>query len=169
MIRQTDSRGFTIIEVVITGVISVVAFLALYTGIIFAEGRLVRDYHIRAAILQVSGELDIQTYWLYAYGVPRDCRNKEVIIDDPGTMNGHVIAGRMNLETPMDASETIGQSGEAKYKRVVVNVKWSEPTLNFKSQTVRMREDYYLKKDTSGSDDDSDSGTGGRGDQGGEL
>ena len=62
-ILQSDG-GFTLISVLMEGLIIAVAFIGLYIGILYAEATLVENYHNRVAILHASGELDYQMLYI---------------------------------------------------------------------------------------------------------
>jgi type II secretory pathway pseudopilin PulG len=154
MIRNNDQRGFTIVEVVATGIISVVAFLALYIGVVYAEGRLTRDYHTRSCMLLASGALDIQTYWLHTYKTMNaNWRNNQVVIDRRSRLL--VTATVRTNKTEND--EQIDNNTLTFY-RIQADVNWKEPSLEGDTQTVTLIEDFYEQNAADDEEEDTEGG-----------
>jgi hypothetical protein len=142
MIRVNEQHGFTIVEVVATGVISVVAFLALYIGMVYAEGRMNRDYHTRSAMMIASGELDIQTYWIHTFKkMNNERRVVSAVIDDSN--NGLAIKGKAELTPYPIVDDEIISDQRLYFMRITSKVSWKEPSLENEVLSVQLVEDYY--------------------------
>jgi hypothetical protein len=136
--RLRSESGITLLEILATGIIVAVALISIYTGIIYADKQVQRNYHDRVATLYASGELDWQTYYKKNYKV-FDVFNygKPVIIDK--LKNGNLM-GSMTMkvseqfETPLGVNVT--------YNVMVVAVTWSEPGDNT-TRRIIVREDFY--------------------------
>ncbi len=130
--------GFTLISVLMEGVIILVAFIGLYIGIVYAEATLVDNYHNRVAILHASGELDYQMLQIEIYSEPDRFLTRTVTLDRDGN---HRLNGTMTMN---DWSDTDSSTGFASmmYYAVEVTVTWKNPSDN-ETRKITLREDYF--------------------------
>jgi hypothetical protein len=138
-ILQSDG-GFTLISVLMEGVIIAVAFIGLYIGILYAEATLVENYHNRVAMLHASGELDYQMLYVERHGYPLPFLNKTVTIDQEGF---HTLRGTMTMNAWTDADNSTGFAS-MEYNAVEITVTWKNPS-DKKRKQVTLREDYFRK------------------------
>ncbi len=141
-ILQSDG-GFTLISVLLEGIIILIAFIGLYIGILYAEATLVENYHNRVAILLASGELDHQMLRIERTGNPRVFVPKTVTIDEDGS---HHLNGTISMRTWMDTDSSTGFAS-MEFHAVEVTISWKNPA-NKKNQKVVLREDYFLETDS---------------------
>lgn len=135
----SNERGFTLVEVMTTAVISLVALTALYLGIVYAEYQLARNYHHRAFLMHASGELDRQINHLTFAGVP-DLSYRTRTVNIP-LGDGHTLRGTLFIELP--THETYVATGyNQTYWIIRVSVTWRDPATS-ELQTIELREDYF--------------------------
>jgi hypothetical protein len=133
-----NERGISLLEVLATAIIVAVALISLYTGIIYADKQVQRNYHDRVATLHASGELDWQTYYYKNYKEFDLYNTRTVVIDK--LYRGRLLNGVMTTrltETYENAFGTI-----VPYKILEISVSWLEPG-DKTTRKVVVREDYY--------------------------
>ncbi|HOV16691.1 MAG TPA: hypothetical protein PLF50_04290 [Candidatus Cloacimonadota bacterium] len=136
--KLKNEKGVTLIEVMATAIIVAGAIIALYTGIIYADKQVLRNYHDRVATLHASGELEWQMYYKKNYKVFDEYNyGKTVIIDrlKRGNLNGIMTMKVYDrYETPFGS--------QVPYKSVVVAVTWTEPG-DKTARRIVVEEDFY--------------------------
>lgn len=136
--RLSNEHGITLIEVLATAIIVLVALAGLYTGILYADKQVQRNYHDRVATLHASGELEWQTYYKKNYKVFSLFYNRPVqldILDD-----NRVLSGMMSVRV-IPASETVAAT-YVPYEILEISVSWTEPGDKTPRKIV-VREDFY--------------------------
>jgi Tfp pilus assembly protein PilV len=132
-----SEKGVTLLEVLATGIIVLVALISIYTGIIYADKQVQRNYHDRVATLHASGEIEWQMFYFKNYKVFDTFTNKTVLIDKlkRGNLNGQMTARRTDtFENPFGVS--------VPYNVLEVTVSWVEPGDN-RTRRIVVREDFY--------------------------
>jgi hypothetical protein len=137
--RLRDESGITLIEVLATAIIVLVALAGLYIGIIYADKQVQRNYHDRVATLHASGELEWQTYYKKNYKVFSLFSNRPVLLDDT-LDDGRVLNGFMSVRV-IPTSETVAAT-YIPYDILEISVTWTEPG-DKKSRKIVVREDFY--------------------------
>ena len=139
LIKNED--GLTLLEVIITMLVIVGTILSIYTGIVYADKQLMRNYHDKVATLLASGEVEWQNFYKKTYS-QFDYRNnnKTVIIDE--LAKGKQIKGILNI-VDYDEYEVIN-SVTYPYQKLLVTVTWSEPK-DTKQRKIVIREDFYRR------------------------
>ncbi len=139
MIASLKSEsGMTLLEVLATSIIVAVALISLYTGIIYADKQVQRNYHDRVATLHASGELEWQTYFFKNYKTFELYTNKNVILDV--MPRGRTLNGQMTTRLIETFENPLGTI--VPYKILEVSVVWIEPGDRTQRRIV-VREDYY--------------------------
>jgi prepilin-type N-terminal cleavage/methylation domain-containing protein len=139
MIASLKSEsGMTLLEVLATSIIVAVALISLYTGIIYADKQVQRNYHDRVATLHASGELEWQTYFFKNYKTFELYTNKNVILDV--MPRGRTLNGQMTTRLIETFENPLGTI--VPYKILEVSVVWIEPG-DMTQRRIVVREDYY--------------------------
>lgn len=132
-----NEKGVTLLEVLATGIIILVALISIYTGIIYADKQVQRNYHDRVATLHASGEIEWQTFYFKNYKVFDSFVTKSVLIDKlkSGNLMGQMSTRKVEAyETPLGVSIT--------YSILEVTVSWMEPG-DKTTRRIVVREDFY--------------------------
>jgi hypothetical protein len=141
---MNNEKGFTLIDVVISAVIVVASFAALYIAIVYSQKTLVRDSHDRVASLLASGELEWQYYQFNALKRFDEFVTKPVVIDT--YPNGHSLNGAMIFTKP--ALESDNALGQLMYHQpIIITVQWSEPG-DRRMRSIALREDFAIAPTT---------------------
>jgi prepilin-type N-terminal cleavage/methylation domain-containing protein len=139
MIASLKSEsGMTLLEVLATSIIVAVALISLYTGIIYADKQVQRNYHDRVATLHASGELEWQTYFFKNYKTFELYTGKNVVLDV--LPRGRTLNGQMTTRLIETFENPLGTI--VPYKILEVSVVWIEPGDRTQRRIV-VREDYY--------------------------
>jgi Tfp pilus assembly protein PilV len=133
-----NEKGITLLEVLATAIIVAVALISLYTGIIYADKQVQRNYHDRVATLYASGELDWQLYYYKNYKEFDLYNGKAVVIDK--LYRGKELTGTMTVSMVDTFENPFGAI--VPYKTLDVTVSWTEPGDKTRRRVV-VREDYY--------------------------
>jgi hypothetical protein len=137
---MNNEKGFTLIDVVISAVIIVASFSALYIAIVYCQKQLVRNSHDRTASLLASGELEWQYYMFNAQKHFDAYVSKPVIIDT--YPNGNYLSGSMVFSKPSLVGDTA--LGQQLYEQpIIITVQWLEPG-DRGLRTVAIREDFPI-------------------------
>ncbi len=139
-ILQSDG-GFTLISVLMEGLIIAVAFIGLYIGILYAEATLVENYHNRVAILLASGELDFQMLNIERFGQPSNLPSQSSVIIDQDAL--HTLRGTLTKRQWVDADNSTGFAS-MEFTAVEITVTWKNPD-DKETRKVTLREDYFKK------------------------
>jgi hypothetical protein len=132
-----SEKGVTLLEVLATGIIVLVALISIYTGIIYADKQVQRNYHDRVATLHASGEIEWQTFYMKNYKVFDTFSSRTVLIDKlkRGNLNGQMTERKVEtFENPFGVS--------VPYNILEVTVSWVEPGDN-RTRRIVVREDFY--------------------------
>ncbi len=157
MMKQKNCKdsGFTLIELLVVFVIVLVAIVALYVGIQFAEKQVTRNYHSRRALLIASGTLDYQFYLkkkkLGYFDLSQTGGLGGALIDGPSlypsndsrNLQGSITATIKSDELTSLSSFEIDGTDRLKKTVITVVVEWKEPASENKTKFVKMVEDYY--------------------------
>ncbi len=157
MMKQKNCKdsGFTLIELLVVFIIVLVAIVALYVGIQFAEKQVTRNYHSRRALLIASGTLDYQFYLkkkkLGDFDLSQTGGLGGALIDGPSlypsndsrNLQGSITATIKSDELTSLSSFEIDGTDRLKKTVITVVVEWKEPASENKTKFVRMVEDYY--------------------------
>jgi prepilin-type N-terminal cleavage/methylation domain-containing protein len=133
-----NEKGVTLLEVLATAIIIGVALISLYTGIMYADKQLQRNYHDRVATLHASGELDWQTYYYKNYKEFDVYNSKTVVIDK--LYRGRLLSGQMKMRLTDTFENPFGTV--VPYKVLEISVSWVEPG-DKNTRKIVVREDYY--------------------------
>ena len=136
--RLRDEKGITLLEVMATSIIVAVALISIYTGIIYADKQVQRNYHDRVATLHASGELEWQMYHKKNYKVFDTYNSKTVLIDK--LYRNAPLNGTMTTKIKETQESVISVS--VPYAIVEVSVTWTEPG-DKTPRTIVVREDFY--------------------------
>lgn len=157
MMKQKNCKdsGFTLIELLVVFIIVLVAIVALYVGIQFAEKQVTRNYHSRRALLIASGTLDYQFYLkkkkLGYFDLSQTGGLGGALIDGPSlypsndsrNLQGSITATIKSDELTSLSSFEIDGTDRLKKTVITVVVEWKEPASENKTKFVKMVEDYY--------------------------
>jgi hypothetical protein len=133
-----NENGVTLLEVMATAIIVAVALISIYTGIMYADKQVQRNYHDRVATLYASGELDWQTYY-YKNFKQFDLNNGETVVIDK-LYRGRLLSGQMRARLTDTFENPFGTV--VPYKVLEVSVSWVEPG-DRNTRKIVVREDYY--------------------------
>ena len=137
----TNDKGFTLLDVVISAVIIVAAFSALYIAIVYCQKTLTRNSHDRTASLMASGELEWQYYMFYAQKRFDVFRYRPVVIDN--YPQGGQLTGTMIFSKPAIAVDNA--LGQLMYHQpIIITVQWLEPG-DHRIRSIALREDFALE------------------------
>ncbi len=136
--RLNNERGVTLLEILITAVVVAVALLSIYTGIIYADKQVQRNYHDRVATLHASGEIEWQMYYKKNFKVFDEYTSgRPVVIDKLKRGN---LVGTMTMRVYDKYESPLGV--QVSYKSLVVAVSWTEPG-DKTTRRVVVIEDFY--------------------------
>jgi len=133
-----NEKGITLLETLATAIIVVVALISIYTGIIYADKQVQRNYHDRVATLHASGELEWQMYHKKNYKEFDTYGSKTVVIDK--LYRNAPLNGTMTTKTKETQESVVGVS--VPFTIVEVSVTWTEPG-DKTPRTIVVREDFY--------------------------
>ena len=136
--RLKNERGITLLEVIATSIIVAVSLIGLYTGIIYADKQIQRNYHDRVATLHASGEIEWQTFYKKNYKEFDPFTSRTVVIDK--LARGKVLNGVMS--TKLSESQDTPFGTTVPFTILEVSVVWTEPG----DKTIRrivVREDFF--------------------------
>ncbi len=136
--RLYDEQGMTLLEILATLIIVAFAMISIYTGILYAEKQVQRNYHDRVATLHASGELDWQTYYKKNYKEFDLFSNRTVVIDRLN--RGRLLTGIMSTRLSETFENAFGMV--VPYSALEITVKWQEPGDNT-ARSIVVREDFY--------------------------
>lgn len=135
----TNDKGITIVEVLVSFVIIVIAVVGIYIGMLYAESQIYRNYHDRVAALLASGECDWQYYFRTSFREFDPFDSREVIINShPGT-NKPPLTGTMTMEIIDNRDLVFGRT--LSFKTVRVQITWNEPLVGERVMVVQ--EDFF--------------------------
>jgi len=133
-----NEKGVTLLEIMATGIIVAVALIGLYTGIIYADKQVQRNYHDRVATLHASGEVEWQLYHYKNYKTFDLFTGRTVVIDR--LKNNRVLNGQMTVKLEEELETPLGSS--VNFRIMEVSVTWTEPG-DKTSRKIVVREDFY--------------------------
>jgi hypothetical protein len=137
---MNNEKGFTLLDAVLSAVIVVAAFAALYIAIVYCQKVLVRNSHDRVASLLASGELEWQYYQFNALKRFDNFHSRPVTIDI--YPNGNSLNGTMTFgEPPIESDNALGQV--IYHQPIIITVQWMEPG-DRRYRSVALREDFAL-------------------------
>jgi Tfp pilus assembly protein PilV len=136
--KLRNESGITLLEVLATAIIVVVALISLYTGIIYADKQVQRNYHDRVATLYASGEIDWQMYYYKNYKTFDLFTNRTVLIDR--LAEGMLLNGVMSTKVTDTFETPFGIN--VPYTILEVSVTWVEPG-DKTSRKIVVREDFF--------------------------
>jgi len=134
-----NEQGVTLIETMVTILVTVAAFLGLYIGILYSEKQIERDNHDRVAALIASGALEELRYSRAVNGGGIVFSNQSIVID-PGKDGKGKILGV--LSRVIKSESEIFQGQPRNYTVVEIHVSWKEPR-DVKNRDMVVREDFY--------------------------
>ena len=133
-----NEKGITLLEILATGIIVAVALIGLYTGIIYADKQVQRNYHDRVATLHASGEVDWQLYYYKNYKTFDLYTGRTVIIDK--LQKNRVLNGLMAVKLTGALETPLGSN--VNFNILEVSVTWTEPG-DKTTRKIVIREDFY--------------------------
>jgi type II secretory pathway pseudopilin PulG len=147
--KRWNDSGFTIIELLASSAIVLVAIIGLFVGIQFTENQIFKNYRTRKAILLVSARLEYNNYFRQRY-IGFKANPDDIPIYSRSYRLQKLTANRgvdITFDTSIDSlSYSINQNV---YKKVRISVvgEWREPTRNNKKHHVMLMEDYYATRE----------------------
>ncbi|HNW99913.1 MAG TPA: hypothetical protein PLE74_00250 [Candidatus Cloacimonadota bacterium] len=140
---MNNEKGFTLLDVILSAVIVVASFAALYIAIVYSQKTLVRNSHDRVATLIASGELEWQYYMFNALKNFDEFNWMPVVIDT--YPNGHQLIGKMLFSKPnIQSDNALGQL--MYHQPIIITVQWTEPG-DRRLRSVALREDFAISAD----------------------
>jgi len=146
--RKWNDSGFTLVELLASSLIVLIAIIGLFVGIQFTENQVFRNYRIRRAILLNSARLEYQNFLKQKYST--------FLIDDQrmpiykSSYSLDVLANSRKLDASFDTeihvSDYAVNLNFYDKTRITVTCKWKEPSRGNKEQKVILMEDYYASK-----------------------
>jgi hypothetical protein len=136
--KLRNERGTTLLEAMATALIVAAAMISLYTGIIYADKQVQRNYHDRVATLHASGELEWQMYYKKNYKTFDLFTNRPVVIDN--LARGKTLSGLMSAKLTETSETPFGAS--ISFSIVEVSVVWIEPG-DKTARKIVVRDDFY--------------------------
>lgn len=135
-----NESGVTLIETLVTALVTVAAFLSLYIGILYSEKQIERDYHDRTAALIASGAIEQQRYIYKTNKMFDGAFPAQVVVIDQGYNNKGQIIGYLTREMsfPTENFEGLPRS----YTTMEMHVTWREPK-DVKQREMIVREDFF--------------------------
>ena len=135
----SNERGLTIVEVLISFIIIVIAVVGIYLGLLYAESQINRNYHDRVAALLASGECDWQYYFRVTFREFDPFVAREVELNRfPGTTYPP-LKGIMTMEIVDNRDLVFGRT--VPFKTIKVSITWNEPLLG--ERVMVMQEDFF--------------------------
>jgi hypothetical protein len=135
----SNDRGITIVEVLISFIIIVIAAVGIYLGLLYADSQIHRNYHDRVAALHASGECDWQYYHMVTFREFDPFQNKSVVINPYTLSDRPPLLGTMTMEI-IENSEIV-EGRRVNFKTLKVRVVWNEPLTGQRSMV--MQEDFF--------------------------
>ena len=112
--------------------------IGLYTGIIYADKQIQRNYHDRVATLHASGELEWQIFYRKNYKQYDLFTGRSVVIDK--LAREKELVGQMSVRLTEAVESPFGTY--VPYEILEVTVVWTEPGDRTQRKIV-IREDFY--------------------------
>ena len=135
----SNDKGLTIVEVLASFAIIVIAVVGIYLGLLYAESQINRNYHERVAALLASGECNWQYYYRVTFREFDTFIGREVTINSfPGT-DYPPLKGIMTMEINNNTDIIFGRT--VPYQTIRVQIAWNEPLLGEKVMVVQ--EDFF--------------------------
>ncbi len=136
--RLKNEKGMTLLEILATSIIVAVSMIGLYTGIIYADKQIQRNYHDRVATLHASGELEWQIFYRKNYKQYDLFTGRSVVIDK--LAREKELVGQMSVRLTEAVESPFGTY--VPYEILEVTVVWTEPGDRTQRKIV-IREDFY--------------------------
>jgi len=136
--RLRNENGMSLLEIIATSIIVAVSMIGLYSGIMYADKQIQRNYHDRVATLHASGEVEWQTYYRKNYKEFDPFNSRPVVIDN--LARGKVLSGMMSTKLTEAIESPFGTY--VPYTILEVSVTWIEPGDKTQRKIV-VREDFY--------------------------
>lgn len=133
-----NEKGLTLLEIIATSIIVAVSMIGLYTGIIYADKQIQRNYHDRVATLHASGEIESQTYYKKNYKQFELFNARTVVIDK--LSQDKELTGIMSVKLTDEIESPFGTY--VPYQVLEVSVTWTEPGDKTERKII-VREDFY--------------------------
>jgi len=135
----SNESGITIVEILISFVIIVIAVVGIYVGLLYAESQINRNYHDRVAALTASGECDWQYYYKTNYRDYDYFAAREITIREYPDQNRPPLTGTMTMEI-IENTELI-EGRRVRYETLRIQVTWEEPLAG--QQVMVIQEDFF--------------------------
>lgn len=136
--RLNNEKGMTLLEILATSIIVAVSMIGLYTGIIYADKQIQRNYHDRVATLHASGELEWQIFYRKNYKQYDLFTGRNVVIEK--LARERELVGQMSVKLTEAVESPFGTY--VPYEILEVSVVWTEPGDKTQRKIV-IREDFY--------------------------
>ncbi|MBI9030605.1 hypothetical protein JEZ13_01185 [bacterium] len=148
-LKRWDDSGFTIIELILSSLIVLIAIVGLFVGVQFTEKQVFKNQRIRKAVLLSSGILEYQNFVQQKYSTFQ-YNGDDVPFYKSGRDFYKLDNGR-NLKIYFDTSipnpvEYNFNTETYRRTRITVQASWNEPSKNNERQIVKMVEDYYASQ-----------------------
>jgi hypothetical protein len=134
-----NESGMTIVEILISFVIIVIAVVGIYLGLLYAESQINRNYHDRVAALAASGECDWQYYYKTTYRDYDYFGAREITIREYPDQNRPPLRGTMTMEISENTELIEGR--RVRYETLVIQVTWEEPLAG--QRVMVIQEDFF--------------------------
>lgn len=138
IVKLHNEKGITLLEILATAAIVAFALISLYTGIIYAEKQVQRNYHDRVATLHASGEVEWQIFYRKNYKQFDLFTSKTVEIAK--LSRGKVLNGTMTAKVTDSYETPFGT--QVPFQILEVTVSWTEPG-DKTTRTITVREDFF--------------------------
>ncbi len=135
----SNDKGVTIVEVLISFIIIVIATVGIYLGLLYADSQINRNYHDRVAALLASGECDWQFYHVTTFREFDPFLSKNVVINSYPDAERPPLAGVMTME--IEENSEIVEGRRVNFKTLKVMVTWDEPLTG--QRVMVMQEDFF--------------------------
>ena len=135
----SNNKGLTIVEVLASFAIIVVAVAGIYIGLMYADSQINRNYHDRVAALLAAGECDWQYYFRTTYREFDPFVAREVTLDEYPDTTYPPLKGIMTMEIIDRTDIVFGRT--LPYKTVRVQITWNEPVIGERVMVVQ--EDFF--------------------------
>ncbi len=148
-IKRWDDSGFTIIELILSSLIVIIAIVGLFVGVQFTEKQVFRNQRIRKAVLLSSGILEYQNFVKQKYSTFQ-YNGDDVPFYKSGRDFYKLDSGRnlkIFFETSIPNPEDYSFNMQTYLRtRITVQASWDEPSRKNKRQRIRIMEDYYAAR-----------------------
>lgn len=146
--KSWNDSGFTLVELLASSLIVLIAIAGLFVGIQFTENQVFKNYRTRKAMLLVSARLEYHNYFKQKYGGFK--LNADDIPIYSQSYRLHSLSYSRNIvisfRTTIDSLDYNVYDNTYNRARVEVTGTWPEPSRNNKNHRVMLMEDYYAAK-----------------------